>query len=276
MIRGCIAAFAFLMSFNAAANEKTAFYQCNWCTTRSDFIYVAESNGKSLPVINEAEYTIVVANDVDEVLYTGILLVANWNGTTHTNAFLGLASPELHAAYTDFKRFKALSDDRKLVVVMPPSTWWSDGGGLSFKYRNRERAGLAIFNSDGYEDYVGEHFVSPQDNLIQIIWKGYFTNVMHDFPEVIVLYKNGDVAKFSITAPSEAPFGAFEYVEGSARDRLGNPLPDGSGTVTGGSYVGPMPNGGVKIRPGNDEDVWLVCSRVGGGPWSCYIQEESE
>lgn len=276
MIKGWFAAIALLLSFNASATEtESVFYLCNWCETRNDFINVAESNGRSLPVINEAEYDVIVANDVENVLYKGRLLVENWNGTIHTTAFLQLASTDLHAAYVDFKAFSTLSEDRKLVVKTPPSTWYPAGGGSSFLYSNLEGVAEALTSDPLHADYINEHFIGVDNFFIkslELLFKGIFTKTGREFPEFIVIFENGDVATYKILKPYSNI--DIVYVEGSARDRFGTPIADGSGITTGGGYVGPSVHGGVRIRPGNEGSDWLVCARVGSGPWTCYVEED--
>ena len=76
MIRMLLTIAVLALSFPSKASDG-AFYLCNWCETRADFIDVAEINGKSLPVNQEAEYSVIVANDLDGVIYSGSLLVEN-------------------------------------------------------------------------------------------------------------------------------------------------------------------------------------------------------
>ena len=54
--------FVLLISFDAYASDNEVLYLCNWCETKSDFVNLAESNGLSLPVINEATYQVVVVS----------------------------------------------------------------------------------------------------------------------------------------------------------------------------------------------------------------------
>lgn len=269
-------AMLLFVGFDASANEGL-FYICNWCESRSDFVAAAESRGRSLPVSQEAEYDVIVANDVDGVLFKGTMLVENWGGPINATAVLFQASSDLHLAYQDFKSFHAAAATGEVVVTMPPDTWPPGNGGGSFVGAERWVVGGEVVNHPLYLDLVGEHFPVPGNSLMKILFKGVSLIINGEYPVVIVVFGNGDVAKYKITAPYESGALAIEYVEGSARDKDGKVLPDGSGTSTGGSYVEPYyGSGGTGLRIYTEDSVWVICSRVGSGPWTCYIQEDQQ
>ena len=186
------------------------------------------------------------------------------------------ASPEVHAAYADFKVFKQMSDEGRLIVEMPPETWTPETGGMSFNLRSTEWIARAITQDPDYAEYVGEHFLGPDSGplgLLGFLFEGVFFGV--EAPQVIVVFQNGDVAIYEIRRPHSPSGLDTSYVEGTARDSNGNPISDGSGTVTGDSYVAPWIDG-IKIWPGDDSYVWVICWRTGSGPWTCYIPEDQE
>jgi hypothetical protein len=274
MFKRWILLLALCVSWNVASANEGVFYLCNVCDTPAKFQQVAESNALSL---RNGEYDVVILNDLTNVMYDGYLWIEQEPGSPKTAvATIAPSTTELKDALNDFKAFYAEAAAENLSVIMPPSTWGQDGGGGSFSLHERWSVGAQIVNHPSYLSKVGKHFPMPGDSLVKLLYKGYFLNVKGEFPRVVVIFGNGDVALFDVTHPFEGAALAIQYVEGSARDRFGNVLSDGSGKVTGGSYVRAGGNGGIRIHnpgPGSDY-VWLICSRVGGGPWTCIIEND--
>ncbi|TMN24188.1 hypothetical protein [Pseudoxanthomonas sp. X-1] len=88
-------------------------------------------------------------------------------------------------------------------------------------------------------------------------------------PTVHVVFNNGDVASFQLNPLVTS---GCRYLEGTAKDRDGNPLQEANGI--------PNNNGGVTVtpHPGSNQvsyttgSHWLVCSFVGGELIGCYVE----
>lgn len=94
---------------------------------------------------------------------------------------------------------------------------------------------------------------------------------------VTVIFKNGDVATFQINVLDSD---AVRVVNGTAKDRFGNSLPDSDTGINGGGEGGAnvSNSGGADITgyslEGDDE--WLVCTYVGGVLQGCIIETDQE
>jgi len=89
-----------------------------------------------------------------------------------------------------------------------------------------------------------------------------------------VIFKNGDVATYQINILDP---NATRYVNGTAKDRFGNALPDPPAGIGGGGAGGAsVTNHGGTDATGygmgsGSSEVWLVCSFIGGVLQSCYV-----
>lgn len=235
---------------------------CNTCSNEQDYTLFAEQWGQTRPA---GYYELVILNDTTNQVWHSSVNV-EWMSATNkmVHAFSYRGGQEAEAAFVDFKTFFQLASSG-IHVMMPEDS--AGIGGDSFNLSTNEAVGNALNLSPEYLEFVKDNFYGDT-NVISAIWNGVVMLMSGDYPQIIVIYLNGDVAIFEVRDPRGGSL-CCTYLSGTARDSNGDIL-DSSGGGTGGSYVTPVP-GGFRVTW---SDVYIVCSRVGDGPWTCKVQDD--
>lgn len=262
MLRILFVLFALVICGKAEA--ETNYLRCDTCSTYQDYSNRAKQWGQSQAA---GYYDVFVLNNATNQIYMGDVYVElEPHNMKIVSAGLSPAPAEAKEFLIDFKAYVAEAGEQ-LVVVMPPSTFGI--GGENFKNSNPETIGLALNQDPLYAEFVKENFYSD-GNLAKIVWDGLVMLVTQAYPQMVAIFENGDVAIYDVKDPRGGAV-CCQYVEGTARDKNGNFI--GSGSPSGGSYVGPLPGGGFKVTW---HEVIVSCGRVGSGPWHCEIVSEDE
>lgn len=235
---------------------------CNTCLNEQDYTLFAEQWGQTRPA---GYYELVILNDTTNQVWHSSVNV-EWMSATNkmVHAFSYRGDQQSELAFVDFKTFFQLASDG-IHVMMPDDT--AGIGGDSFRLSTNEAVGYAVNLSPEFAEFVKDNFYGDS-NIMHAIWNGVAMLMSGDVPQLVIIYLNGDVAVFEVRDPRGGPL-CCTYVAGTARDSNGDIL-DSSGGGTGGSYVTPVP-GGFRITW---NDIYVVCSRVGDGPWTCKVQDE--
>lgn len=175
---------------------------------------------------------------------------------------IATAVPATAQQVQDFQVVYALAKSDEHLAQAP-----SGGPGLgSFGLHEREHVGALIFQQD--------FMLSATENVRRVNLLGQIKSALGDGLVVVVVFQNGDVAKFEVKAAGAGPSACCEYVDGSARDRNGNFINDsgfgGGGSSNGEAYVqrdyGSTGSNAIRVAVGA---VTYSCTFVGAVLLGC-------
>jgi hypothetical protein len=255
---GCLIVLVGLAFTQVAKADVAAF--CDTCSTDAQY----KSFAKSM-ALNQTESEVlyfIVNTQTSQARKVTVFKEPDVGGYITTAFVQPAASDELAFYSTAVRAFSS----GEYLVPMPPST--SENGGGSFSQ----------FESQTVNDQINRQpwmpvAVTSKANLWDAIW-AMLTNKFRKQPIAIVVFLNGDVAKFQVVNPAGGAL-CCTYIAGSARDKYGNFINDaglgGNGHMSGGSYVKAGPTGNVIIMTST---VFYGCASSQSGPTECYIIEE--
>jgi hypothetical protein len=257
-IIGCLIMLVGLAFTQVAKADVAAF--CDTCSTDAQY----KSFAKSM-ALNQTESEVlyfVMNSQTNQARKVTVFKEPDVGGYI-TTAFVQPATSDETAFVSATVRAFSSSE---YLVPMPPSS--EATGGASFTLSNIEIVGDQISRQPWMPVATANKI-----NLWQAIWAAV-TKKFRNQPIAIVVFLNGNVAKYSVLNPAGGA-ACCTYIPGSARDKYGHFINDsglgGNGHASGGSYVSIGQTGNVIIQTST---VFYGCGRVGSGPLECYIIED--
>lgn len=172
--------FLFTLSFSAAAQDKVVF--CNSCITADHF----RSFGEGAASVGGADEEILVINHNTDVLYTVVVLKERHNGYWEK---WGVAYAASQQEILEYLQAKEAFQKGEHILTVPPGTY----GAESFSGYERQSVGTLIVNTPWYQAATRRPTLFRSLNWL-------FGKV----PVAVVVFPNGDVAKFNAVPSSTA------------------------------------------------------------------------
>jgi hypothetical protein len=229
---------------------------CPTCQTESQFELFGEGLANAYP---HGMFEFEVANPVTGQSWFVTVEKEREYNLTWTYSTAVRATP---AQEEDFRVVWELfaTTSETLIAVNQPGQ-----GGDSFRTHAMEMIGGLIFQHP--------RVAAATDNPRKVKLSDQIKN-MTSPPVFVIVFFNGDVAKFELVAPLAGYSACCRYVPGSARDKDGNFINDsglgGSGGSSGDPYVnrdhGTNGNNAFRVRVG---EIWYSCAYMDGKLISC-------